>query len=151
MIKSLNVSIKTTLKASKKGSIKSFGIVTAETGTLIKSSNGEIVFEGNNYINRNCTIVAHEKIYIKKNVTIGPNVCIFDHDHNFRKTKDNNNSFISRPIEIQKNVWIGANVVILKGVTIGENSIVAAGTVVTKDIPCNVVVKNSNNLNIYEI
>lgn len=44
------------------------------------------------------------------------------------------------PVIISDNVWIGMNAVILKGVTIGENSIVAAGAVVTKSVPANVVV-----------
>ena len=46
----------------------------------------------------------------------------------------------TRPVRIADNVWIGMNAVILKGVTIGENSIVAAGSVVTKTVPPNVVV-----------
>ena len=44
------------------------------------------------------------------------------------------------PVVIADNVWIGMNAVILKGVTIGENSVVAAGAVVTKSVPANVVV-----------
>ncbi|MSE09620.1 hypothetical protein GKC33_13385, partial [Lactobacillus salivarius] len=44
------------------------------------------------------------------------------------------------PITVKDNVWIGGNVVILPGVTIGKNSIVAAGAVVTKDVPDNVIV-----------
>jgi acetyltransferase-like isoleucine patch superfamily enzyme len=44
------------------------------------------------------------------------------------------------PVIISDNVWIGMNAVILKGVTIGENSVVAAGAVVTKSVPANVVV-----------
>jgi acetyltransferase-like isoleucine patch superfamily enzyme len=44
------------------------------------------------------------------------------------------------PVIIKDNVWIGMNAVVLKGVTIGENSVVAAGSVVTKDVPANVVV-----------
>ena len=43
------------------------------------------------------------------------------------------------PIRIGSRVWIGAGVVITKGVTIGDNSIVAAGAVVTRDIPANVI------------
>ena len=46
----------------------------------------------------------------------------------------------TRPVKICDNVWIGMNAIILKGVTIGENSVVAAGAVVTKDVPPNVVV-----------
>jgi acetyltransferase-like isoleucine patch superfamily enzyme len=44
------------------------------------------------------------------------------------------------PVIIRDNVWIGMNAVVLKGVTIGENSVVAAGAVVTRDVPPNVVV-----------
>lgn len=44
------------------------------------------------------------------------------------------------PVTIKDNVMIGANAVILEGVTIGENSVVAAGSIVTRDVPANVVV-----------
>ena len=43
------------------------------------------------------------------------------------------------PITIGKNVWIGAGVIVLPGVNIGDNSVIGAGSVVTKDIPENVV------------
>lgn len=46
---------------------------------------------------------------------------------------------ITKPIIIKKNAWIGAAATILPGVTIGENSVIAAGAVVSKDIPDNVV------------
>lgn len=85
------------------------------------------------FINRNCTIVCHESITINDGTTIGPNVCIYDHDHDI----ENRGSFKTSAVLIKQNCWIGANVVILKGVTIGKNSIVAAGSIVTKDIPDN--------------
>ena len=44
------------------------------------------------------------------------------------------------PVHIGENVWLGDHSVVLKGVTIGKNSVVAAGAVVTKDVPANVVV-----------
>ncbi len=44
------------------------------------------------------------------------------------------------PIVVGKNVWIGANATVLPGVTIGDGSIIAAGAVVTKDVPTNVIV-----------
>ena len=46
----------------------------------------------------------------------------------------------TKPIELKNNVWIGDRAVVGKGVTIGENSIVAAGSVVVKDVPENVIV-----------
>ncbi len=67
---------------------------------------------------------------------IGPNVLIFDHDHDF-KNKDRKNSYIHGDITIGNNVWIGGNVVILKNTKIGENAVIAAGTVVTGEVPAN--------------
>jgi galactoside O-acetyltransferase len=46
----------------------------------------------------------------------------------------------NKQIHIGKNVWLGAGAIILPGVTIGDNSIVGAGSVVTKDVPANVIV-----------
>lgn len=49
-------------------------------------------------------------------------------------------SLLTKPIVVKRNAWLGANVTVLAGVTIGENAIVAAGSVVTKDVPDNMVV-----------
>lgn len=88
------------------------------------------------YINRNVCIVAKETIRIGNHVSIGPNVCIYDHDHS-RKSET---GFITAPIVIGNNVWIGSNCTILKGVTIGDNSIIAAGSEITHDVPSNSVI-----------
>ena len=45
----------------------------------------------------------------------------------------------SLPVRIGDYVWIGANVIILPGVTIGDHSVIGAGSIVTHDIPANVV------------
>jgi acetyltransferase-like isoleucine patch superfamily enzyme len=55
------------------------------------------------------------------------------------------------PVVISDNVWIGMNAVILKGVTIGENSVVAAGAVVTKSVPANVVVAGNPAVTVREL
>jgi len=55
------------------------------------------------------------------------------------------------PVIIADNVWIGMNAVILKGVTIGENSVVAAGSVVTKSVPANVVVAGNPAAQVKEL
>lgn len=43
------------------------------------------------------------------------------------------------PIRIGRNCWLGAGVIVVPGVTIGDNTVIGAGSVVTKDIPVNVV------------
>ena len=70
--------------------------------------------------------------------TIGPNVtlCTIGHPIHPAHRMDGMYSF---PITIGDNVWIGGNVMVLPGVTIGENSVIGAGSVVTRDIPANVV------------
>lgn len=103
-----------------------------EYGTLLAATSDSTLEVGENvFINRNCVIVARSKIVIGAGTQIGPNVCIFDHDHDRKK----GGSTITAPIYIGKNVWIGANVVITKGVNIGENCVIAAGSIVTKDVP----------------
>jgi acetyltransferase-like isoleucine patch superfamily enzyme len=91
-----------------------------------------------------CTILyrfqcnAAESVYIGENVLIASNVLVTDSDHvvepdGMPVTK--NNKFITRPVFIDDNCWIGQNAVILKGVTIGCNSIIGANSVVTHDVP----------------
>lgn len=94
----------------------------------------------NTFINHNCTILDGAKVFIGDNVRIAPDVGIYTDTHPVhpiprRDIVDSN----SKPITIHNNVWIGGHSTILPGVTIGENSVIGGGSVVTKDIPDNVV------------
>lgn len=74
-------------------------------------------------------------ITLGDNVRCGANTYIADtdaHSNDYRASND-------RPVVIDNNVWLGLNVVVLKGVHIGENSLIGANSVVTKDIPANVI------------
>ena len=102
--------------------------------TEVRASNGVIDIGDNVFINRNCVICSHGNIKIEAGVTIGPNTCIYDHDHG------QNGGFVVDNVVIRKGAWIAANATILKGVQIGENAVVAAGSVVTKDVPANAIV-----------
>ena len=92
----------------------------------------------NVFINFDCTFLALGGITIEDNVLIAPKVSLLSEGHPV-SPKDRH-SLIPGHIHIKKNAWIGANATILPGVTLGENSIVAAGAIVSKDVPDNVIV-----------
>lgn len=91
------------------------------------------------YANFNLTLVDDTHIYIGDHVMIGPNVTLATAGHPVEPTLRENIAQFNIPIHIGRNVWIGAHCVVLPGVTIGENSVIGAGSIVTKDIPANVV------------
>ena len=68
------------LVTEEKGAITLAPSNNLESGTLIKAVGGTVKLKGC-FINRNCNIVAMNQIIIENGVTIGPNVCIYDHDH----------------------------------------------------------------------
>ena len=95
---------------------------------------------GNNfYANYNLTILDCGKVTIGNNVFIAPNVSIYTAGHPIHSEPRNQEYEYAFPIFIGNNVWIGGNVVINPGVTIGDNSVIGAGSIVTKDIPSNVI------------
>lgn len=69
---------------------------------------------------------------------IGMNVTIATLNHGL--TLETRNTTYTSPVTIGENVWIGSSATILPGVTIENNSVIAAGAVVTKDVPANIVV-----------
>lgn len=92
----------------------------------------------NVFINFNCTMLAWGGITIEDDVLIAPNVSLLTEGHSIPPNE--RQGLLSKPIHIKKGAWIGANATILQGVTIGENAVVAAGSVVSKDVPDNVIV-----------
>ena len=93
----------------------------------------------NFYSNHNLVILDCAKVSIGNNVLIGPNVGIYTAGHPLHYEHRIQEYEYAFPITIGDNVWIGGHVVILPGVTIGDNSVIGSGSVVTKDIPANVV------------
>lgn len=111
---------------------------------------GNNIYFGNNCeVNMNCTFLDDNKIVIGDNALIAPNVQMYtafhptDASERFGEPKaDGSFEFCktrTAPIVIGNNVWIGGGVIIMPGVTIGDNVVIGAGSVVTKDIPDNVV------------
>lgn len=93
----------------------------------------------NFYANHNLIILDCAKVVFGDNVFIGPNCSFYTAGHPLDATQRNEGLEYARPITIGNNVWFGGNVVVLPGVSIGNNSVIGAGSVVTKDIPDNVV------------
>ncbi len=95
---------------------------------------------GNNvYANFNLTLVDDTHIYIGDDVMLGPNVTLATAGHPIDPEIRKQATQFNIPITIGSNVWVGANTVVLPGVSIGENSVIGAGSIVTKDIPADVV------------
>lgn len=87
------------------------------------------------------SIHCFEKITIGEGVQIGEGTKIYDHDHDFRVPGGiRAEKFVTSPVKIGANSWIGCNVVILRGTTIGENCIVGAGSVLKGNYPSNSVI-----------
>jgi len=101
------------------------------------------------FINRNCIISCRDKIIIKDNCIIGPNVCIYDHDHKFG-IHGVEEGYLTDKIIIEENCWIGAGAVILKGAHIKKNSIIGAGTIVKGIYPENSIIYNKKETVIKE-
>lgn len=91
------------------------------------------------YANFNLTLVDDTHIYIGSNTMIGPNVTIATAGHPILPELRKQAYQFNAPVHIGKNCWLGAGVIVLPGITIGDNSVIGAGSVVTKDIPENVV------------
>ena len=122
------------------------GQIFAKTGSNvwieppIYFSYGKNITLGENfYANFNLTIVDDYTVTFGDNVMIAPNVTISVTGHPVHHSLRTHGEMFSFPVTIGNNVWIGSHVVINPGVTIGDNSVIGAGSVVTKDIPANVI------------
>ena len=102
-------------------------IITTEKDAVLNIGNGVGMSGG--------AIWCFRAINIDDNVRIGANCMITDGDAHLDDPRVGD----VKPVHICRNVWLGMNVTVLKGVTIGANSLIGAGSVVTRDVPENVV------------
>ena len=91
------------------------------------------------YANFNLTLVDDTHIYVGDHTMFGPNVTVATAGHPIDPALRRKGYQYNAPVRIGENCWLGAGVIVLPGVTIGDNVVIGAGSVVTKDIPSNVV------------
>lgn len=93
----------------------------------------------NFWANYNCIILDVAKVQIGNNVMFGPNVSLFTAGHPIHPETRSSGYEYGKEIHIGNNVWIGGNTVVNPGVKIGNNAVIGSGSVVTRDIPEDVV------------
>lgn len=115
---------------------------------IISVAGGKLRIGDNCRFNHHCAIVCRDRVEIAPGVEFGPNVLIYDHDHDFRVPGGlKAGKFKTGPVRIGENSWIGANTVILRNTTIGANCIIGAGCIVKGNVPDNTILvqKRENN------
>ena len=101
---------------------------------------GHHVHLGRNiYANAGLKLVDDTHIYIGDYTMLGPNVVIATAAHPIDAGLRRKGLQYNKSVRIGKNCWLGAGVIVMPGVTIGDNVVIGAGSIVTKDIPSNVV------------
>ena len=96
-------------------------------------------FGKNIYANFNLTLVDDTHIYVGDYTMFGPNVTIATAGHPIDPDLRRQGLQYNMPVHIGKNCWLGAGVIVMPGVTIGDNTVIGAGSIVTRDIPADVV------------
>ncbi len=100
---------------------------------------GHVHFGKNVYCNFGVTMVDDTYIYVGDYTMFGPNVTVATAGHPILPKLRRQGYQYNAPVHIGKNCWIGAGALIMPGITIGDNVVIGAGSVVTKDIPSNVI------------
>lgn len=93
----------------------------------------------NFFANYNCVILDVGKVLIGDNVQFAPNVALYTAGHPLHPDSRNSGYEYGIGITIGDNVWLGGNVVVNPGVWIGNNAVIGSGSVVTRDVPDNVL------------
>ena len=105
---------------------------------------GEIHIGKNTYMGPRCMLSSHGSITIGDSCLFGPDVKIFDNDHEFlRDVGVVRERYRVARIAVGNNVWCGANVVLLRGVNIGDGAVIGAGCVVRQDVAPGAVIRST--------
>lgn len=109
---------------------------------MMAATGGSLVLGANCSVNQGTFVLCREEVIIGSNVLIGEFVSIRDHDHGWRDPARliREQGFVSKPVRIGNDVWIGRGAVVLKGVQIGDGAVIAANAVVSKNVSAYTVV-----------
>lgn len=110
------------------------------------NNGGKIIIGDNCFFNNNSICCSLGKIEIGCGVSIGPNVSIYDHDHDFNENGKITDKYKIGEISIGNNVWIGAGAIILRNSKIGDNCVIGAGAIIKGEIPQNSLVVGDRNI-----
>lgn len=91
------------------------------------------------FINYDCIFLDCNRITIGREVQIAPRVQIYTASHPLDADTRRSNLEFALPVVIEDGVWLGGGAIICPGVTVGENAVIGAGSVVTRDIPSDVL------------
>lgn len=119
---------------------------------LLAMDGGTLEIGSNTALGNGVSVNCMESIVIGEGVQIGPDTKIYDHDHDYRVPGGiGAGKFVTAPVTIGDNCWIGCNVVILRGTSIGKNCIVGAGSVLKGAYPAGsmIVQKRQTTVTVY--
>lgn len=131
------VSPRTEITVDRGGKLSVGKIFKMREDAILRVRKGAAVKIGKNFnMSNRCIITAYERVEIGDDVQFGPDVKVYDQDHDFRAPGGlKAQKFKTAPVKIGNNVWIGANCIILRGTEIGDNAVIGAGSVVKGTIP----------------
>lgn len=121
---------------------------------LLAMDGGTLEIGSNTALGNGVSVNCMESIVIGEGVQIGPDTKIYDHDHDYRVPGGiGAGKFVTAPVTIGDNSWIGCNVVILRGTSIGKNCIVGAGSVLKGAYPASSVIvqKRQTTVTVYPL
>ena len=121
--------------------------LSARNNLNVFVSKGILVFKKNCFVNNNCSFNCLHHIQVGKNTIFGESVKVYDHDHSIDENYIvNKNDFVTSPVIIGANCWIGSNTIILKGVNIVDNVVIGANSLVNKSVLAPGIYVNKNGL-----
>ncbi|HEX6866658.1 MAG TPA: acyltransferase [Caulobacteraceae bacterium] len=125
------------VKATDGGAIEIGARTSVGAGCVLIAKGGRLSIGADGYVGDGCVITCRQSIVIGDDALIAEHVTIRDQDHAFDDpdTPIRLQGFVTAPVAIGRDVWLGAKTTIAKGVTVGDGAVVGAGSIATKDVP----------------